>query len=228
MQPLKSMRFRARHSRVYLRTGAALLRRDPRRLYEFTDAILRAEQLPEEFVPFLELLEQERPSSVLKIGTRHGATLFMMCEVVAADAHLATLDLQLPPARVLRSCGRRRQTVVHLEGDSHDPTVHGRVVRLFGDGLDLLFIDGDHSFEGVSADFESYESLVRPGGLVVFHDIVEDSRAGVGVPTGGSAGEVPQFWRQFKERWGGTWRTTEFVRSWDQDGLGIGVAVKPG
>ena len=29
----------------------------------------------------------------------------------------------------------------------------------------MLFIDGDHSYEGVRADFERYGRLVRPGGL---------------------------------------------------------------
>ena len=37
--------------------------------------------------------------------------------------------------------------------------------------LDLLFIDGDHSYEGVKADWDAYKSLLRPGSIVVFHDI---------------------------------------------------------
>jgi predicted O-methyltransferase YrrM len=36
--------------------------------------------------------------------------------------------------------------------------------------LDLLFIDGDHSYEGVKADWEAYKHLLRPGSIVVFHD----------------------------------------------------------
>jgi predicted O-methyltransferase YrrM len=34
-----------------------------------------------------------------------------------------------------------------------------------------LFIDGDHTFEGVKKDWEMYSPLVRPGGLIVFHDV---------------------------------------------------------
>jgi hypothetical protein len=34
--------------------------------------------------------------------------------------------------------------------------------------LDLLFIDGDPSYEGVKADFVNYSQLVRPGGLIGF------------------------------------------------------------
>jgi len=36
--------------------------------------------------------------------------------------------------------------------------------------VDFLFIDGDHSFEGVSKDFSFYSRLVRKGGIVGFHD----------------------------------------------------------
>jgi len=37
--------------------------------------------------------------------------------------------------------------------------------------LDLLFIDGDHSYEGVKADWEAYKVLLREGSTVIFHDI---------------------------------------------------------
>ena len=37
---------------------------------------------------------------------------------------------------------------------------------------DFLFIDGDHT--GVGRDYEMYRDLVRPGGLIAFHDIVAD------------------------------------------------------
>jgi len=35
---------------------------------------------------------------------------------------------------------------------------------------DILFIDGDHSYEGAKNDFEQYESILRPGGYLMFHD----------------------------------------------------------
>jgi predicted O-methyltransferase YrrM len=36
--------------------------------------------------------------------------------------------------------------------------------------LDLLFIDGDHSYEGVKADWEAYKHFLCPGSIVAFHD----------------------------------------------------------
>lgn len=40
----------------------------------------------------------------------------------------------------------------------------------FGDPIRLLFIDADHSFEGVQRDFEAWLPHVAPGGLILFHD----------------------------------------------------------
>ena len=36
--------------------------------------------------------------------------------------------------------------------------------------LDLLFIDGDDSCEGVKTDRDAYKYLLRPGSTVAFHD----------------------------------------------------------
>jgi cephalosporin hydroxylase len=36
--------------------------------------------------------------------------------------------------------------------------------------IDILFIDGDHSFDGVYNDFNIYEDLVPVGGYIVFDD----------------------------------------------------------
>lgn len=36
--------------------------------------------------------------------------------------------------------------------------------------FDLLFIDGDHSYQGVLDDFNNYEHCVRRGGFIVFDD----------------------------------------------------------
>lgn len=49
-----------------------------------------------------------------------------------------------------------------------------------GGGLiDLLYVDGDHSFAGAFEDYNRWVPLVRPGGSVVFHDYDPAERGGV-------------------------------------------------
>jgi predicted O-methyltransferase YrrM len=39
--------------------------------------------------------------------------------------------------------------------------------------IEVLFIDGDHSYDGAKADFERWGAFVRPGGHLLFHDAVD-------------------------------------------------------
>lgn len=42
----------------------------------------------------------------------------------------------------------------------------------WSDKVDVLFIDGDHSYEGARADFEKYEPFVKRDGLILMHDVL--------------------------------------------------------
>jgi cephalosporin hydroxylase len=82
-----------------------------------------------------------------------------------------------------------------VRGDSHDfETVTAVENVLAGTLVDFLFIDGDHSLQGVWTDFDLYKRFVRPGGLIGFHDIIDTERhRNDGV-------EVPKFWNALEGR----------------------------
>ena len=44
------------------------------------------------------------------------------------------------------------------------------VKSYFPEGIDLLFIDGDHSYNGIINDFNNYFPLVNKGGYIIFDD----------------------------------------------------------
>jgi predicted O-methyltransferase YrrM len=48
-----------------------------------------------------------------------------------------------------------------------------------GSPIDLLFIDADHSYNGVRGDFLSWVSHCKPGGRVAFHDYFSRDQNGV-------------------------------------------------
>ena len=63
-------------------------------------------------------------------------------------------------------------------------------VKEFCPEYDLIFIDGDHSYEGVRRDFELYQELLSPRGYIVFHDIDPDH-----IFRDGAGGQVYKFWQ---------------------------------
>ena len=155
-------------------------------------------QHPEELKGLIGFLRGHQISTVLEIGTEMGGTLWVWCQLCDPDGLVISVDLEDGP---YSSGGYKpehipRMTVWHgglrlLRGDSHDEKMLASVKRfLRGREVDFLFIDGDHSLEGVTQDWEMYSPLVRPGGLVAFHDIVQHSD---GVT------EVKPLWDRLKE-----------------------------
>lgn len=44
------------------------------------------------------------------------------------------------------------------------------LLRQYGAVFDMVFIDGDHSYEGAAGDIDAYRKLLKPGGLLCGHD----------------------------------------------------------
>jgi cephalosporin hydroxylase len=57
----------------------------------------------------------------------------------------------------------------YLQGNSQDTEMVERLSKEVS-GIDVLFIDGDHSYQGVINDFLLYKDLVNTRGYIVFDD----------------------------------------------------------
>lgn len=185
-----------------------------------------------EILGLLRLLERSRPQRVVEIGTASGGTLFMLTQVAAPDATIVSVDLpggrlgggsssihhRYPRwrTRLYRGFARPGQTVHSMRADSHHASTVDEVQQRLSHGkVDFLFVDGDHSYDGVSRDFELYLPLVRKGGLVAFHDIVPGGPGKHGDP-----GDVPRFWAEVRDREA---VEAEYVEDWEWGSCGIGV-----
>ena len=181
-------------------------------------------QKPDEIRWLFELVRELQPRVVLEIGLDEGGTFFLWTRAAAPDAQLVAIDTRPPGALGLRSpfplvrraFARGKQRVdLLMAADSHDPATVPRVERLLGGRpVDFLFIDGDHSYDGVWADFRMYSPLVRPGGIVAFHDVAQETT----VDTVGTA----RFWKEFSAE-----RATEERVAGGAPGFGIGVYRLP-
>jgi predicted O-methyltransferase YrrM len=171
-------------------------------------------QLRAEIEGLLQRLEEEPPRRMLEIGTCTGGSLFLFAQVSAPDAHVISVDLPdgdfgggYPGWKtpLYRSFARPQQRLELLRADSHDPATLEQVRTLLaGEELDFLFIDGDHSYEGVRQDFESYSPLVREGGVIGFHDIAAPPGGGPVIDSDGSllmVGDVPAYWRCIRDKY---------------------------
>ncbi len=112
------------------------------------------------------------------------------------DAEAGRLDT-LPHFRRTITAAGLEEEVVAIVGRS--PTV----ARHWRTPLALLFVDGGHTDEHVSADYEGFARWVQPGGCLVFHDIFERPEDG---------GQAP--WRCYRRALeSGLWRETHAVGS---------------
>ena len=166
-----------------------------------------------ELTSLIELVAGVDPRVILEIGSMNGGTL-RAWKAVAPEATLISVSL----TGGVHGGGAVPEGITqnHLDLDSHSPATVDRVKEILdGREVDFLFIDGDHSYSGVSQDFTMYAPLVREGGIVAFHDILYHS--------GYADVQVEEFWNQIKPRY----ETTEFCEPGElRDGHpwgGIGV-----
>ena len=144
--------------------------------------VIRPRQNPVEIEKLYELVCQQAPARVLEIGTARGGTLYLWTQGANEDATLVSVDLPggdfggaYPQCRVpfYQAFARKRQHLYLERADSHQPETLQLITQRFDcEAVDFAFIDGDHTYEGVKADFEDYGPLVRPGGIIAFHDIL--------------------------------------------------------
>lgn len=99
----------------------------------------------------------------------------------------------------------------YVSGDSHDP----RMEEYFkAHKWDFVFIDGDHGYEGVKADFYNVLPHLEKNTPVAFHDIVisqmhHDHGCYVG-----------EFWRDLKKEYKAT-KFDEIITNDEWAGIGI-------
>jgi predicted O-methyltransferase YrrM len=181
-------------------------------------------QVPAELTALAEVVAARRPRTVLEIGGLFGGTLAAWTLTAADDARLISVDLEYTSGRrrCLAALARGRQAVECLTGDSTAPATLDAVRRrLDGRPLEFLYVDGDHAWDGVRADYDNFRPLLAPDAVVAFHDIQEDRLTREGVRTLTWAGDVPRFWRALRAAYPG--KAREFIAAPDQDGYGLGV-----
>lgn len=115
---------------------------------------------------WLDWLHQRlQPGRYVEIGVEHGDSLAL----VRPHTRVTAID-PAPKGDPLQRCAG--------PATLHAQTSEAFFAQLSPDsdlarhGFDLAFIDGDHRFDSVLADFMALERLARPGSVIVLHDTV--------------------------------------------------------
>lgn len=117
---------------------------------------------------------------VVEIGVFEGFTTRLLVEAVDDDATVYGVD-PFFTGRIGISWGLRIATSVnrkHIDGGKLKfvrarSTAVGTAVP---ETVDFVFIDGDHSLEGISADWDFWSMRCRHGGVIALHDTIPCAR----------------------------------------------------
>lgn len=126
---------------------------------------------------------------VVEVGTFDGNTTLNMAANVGDDGQIVTLDLPLdeeePDLQFEIDSALRNVTDRQIVGEQFlERAEKSRIKQVFGDSgkldwstlggpFDMAFIDGCHAYEYVKSDTKNALSVVRPGGLIMWHDYAE-------------------------------------------------------
>lgn len=139
------------------------------------------------------LVEYLKPKKIFEIGTYNGFTTLHLASNTPEESIVYTLDL---PADFGKQFSRKKR----LEGYSYDDLLvvelsmknrnsrifrhhpcRKKIVELFGDSLnfdfspyykkmDLVFIDGSHSYKYVRSDTQNAFRMLTDKGVIIWHD----------------------------------------------------------
>jgi len=177
---------------------------------------LRVWQYPGQFAPYLVRIAHRPVRSYLEIGVQHGGSFITTVEYLRQQGHVMeralAVDLYRGPVitRYVKTRPFAEQVALDSAGAEFRALARGQI-------WDLALIDGDHSFEGCSTDFETLHGCAE---MIAFHDIVDSPSPAVG-----------RVWKMVRRAHADTYRFVEFTAQYpevagDRTYLGIGLAIR--
>ena len=155
-----------------------------------------------EHIPFaMVLVDLARPRTFVELGTHSGDSYCGVCQAVATlrlDTRCVAVDTWTGDEHstsygpeILRDLRAHHDALYATFSELRPSTFDEALARFPDRGVDLLHIDGLHTYEAVEHDFTSWLPKMSPRGIVLFHDTAVTG-FGFGVKT---------FWEQISRRY---------------------------
>jgi len=136
-----------------------------------------------EFEKLLDIFKKHKPMKTLEIGSFYGGTLWHWIKNSPPKSNIVSVDMLVPehdPRREQQEVCRNRWfpiafsedriTLKTFLGDSSTEEAVGFMEQYAP--YDFIFIDGNHSYDGVKKDFDNALKMAAPGAIIVLHDIL--------------------------------------------------------
>ncbi len=189
----------------------------PSHLNQYYGKGLRSWQYPNQFSKFLVSLSKLEINNYLEIGAGYGGTFIIVTEYLKRfNPHLKSYAIDPNYSLIMDIYTHEiNQNTEYIL----DFSTSKRFIDLSTIVWDISFIDGNHAFEGVSAD---YKLVKDNSNILVLHDIINDACPG-----------VVSLWNILKKVYYKKNKIDEFVEQYDEvlknqnkKYLGIGVIYK--
>mgnify|MGYP001607622972 CR=1 FL=1 len=135
-----------------------------------------------ELVAISQLVKLRNPLKIFEIGTFDGRMALNLALNSPPQAAIYTLDLA-PGETAETSAGGDKKFIGKVETGFRfkGREVSKKIEQLFGDStrfdfspyqnsMDFIFVDGSHAYEYVLKDSENALKMIKPGGIILFHD----------------------------------------------------------
>ena len=118
----------------------------------------------------------KKGDTYVEVGTQHGRSIYCATQLAPKGVKFVAVDIYDPPGtdklmsrdKFFKSTGLDKQ-VTYINKPSAEAAADWEGT------IDMMFIDADHSYEGVKLDVDSWTKFVKPGGYLYFHDADETS-----------------------------------------------------
>jgi spermidine synthase len=108
---------------------------------------------------------------IIEIGTLDGGTIREVA--LCTNVPIFSIDPLIPDSMDQNLIGTKEKILKNMSFYKKFTFIHDysfNTVKKFTDRFDLIWIDGDHNYDGCKKDFDDWFPLLEKGGYVLFHD----------------------------------------------------------